>query len=239
MVKPSALSSLIEEGQLPIKQRKLLGEETAETLRELILLGKLPAGASIPERDLADALGISRTPMREAMRVLETEGLIEYSATRRPSVANPSLETLAHNQTVIGVLEALGGRLACQQATQKELDNIIQMNQRITEKTDDAAPLEFFKMDMNFHIAIVTASGNHPLIETHRHYIARLWRGRFISSSLKLGRQNTLKQHQHIVDMLVKRDAVATAAALEYHLETSFKNVAKALIEQEKETSSQ
>ena len=82
MAKPSALSSLIEEGQLPIKQRKLLGEETAETLRELILLGKLPAGASIPERDLADALGISRTPMREAMRVLETEGLIEYSATR-------------------------------------------------------------------------------------------------------------------------------------------------------------
>lgn len=239
MPKPSALSSLIATEKLQLQQRKSLGKETAETLRELILLEKLPAGVSLPERDLADALGISRTPMREAMRVMETEGLIEYTAKRRPHVANPSLEELAQNLAVIGILEALGGELACVNACDEELSYIIALNDHMKKTTDKDAPLEFFKTDMNFHNAIMASSGNAPLVETHRQYNSRLWRARFVSSRRRTRRHNTLQQHQDIVNALKNRDTKATAAAMRTHFKIAIKYIEKALNEQEREKKSQ
>ena len=70
------LDTLKNEGA--VKPRQTLSEEAAETLREFILLGKLEPGTAVPERDLAEALGVSRTPLREALRLLENEGLVEY-----------------------------------------------------------------------------------------------------------------------------------------------------------------
>ena len=81
MRKGSSLSKIIADSDVQVAPRKSLREDTADALRELILLEKLPPGTSIPERDLAEAMGISRTPMREAMRMLESEGLIEYMAS--------------------------------------------------------------------------------------------------------------------------------------------------------------
>ena len=71
-----------------------LAEDAAQTLRKMILLEKLPPGTALPERDLSQALGISRTPLREAIRLLAGEGLVQYTAARRPFVADPSLEEI-------------------------------------------------------------------------------------------------------------------------------------------------
>ena len=124
MRKGSPLSKIIAESDVQVAPRKSLREDTADALRELILLEKLPPGTSIPERDLAEAMGISRTPMREAMRMLESEGLIEYSRTRRPFIANPSLSVIRQNLQVLGALEALAGELACSEASNEALEEI-------------------------------------------------------------------------------------------------------------------
>ncbi len=89
------LDELKTSGQPLLKPRRTLADEAADALRELILLEKLKPGIPVPERDLASVLGISRTPLREALKILEHEGLVEYSSTRRPFVANPSLLELA------------------------------------------------------------------------------------------------------------------------------------------------
>ena len=73
-----------------LKPRKSLAADAADNLREFILLGKLAPGMPVRERDLAEAFGISRTPLKEALRILEAEGLIAYGPTRRPVVADPS-----------------------------------------------------------------------------------------------------------------------------------------------------
>jgi len=229
MGKSPALSSLISESDISVSQRKSLREETADTLRELILLEKLPPGTSIPERDLAEVMGISRTPMREAMRMLESEGLIEYTRTRRPFVANPSLDDISQNLQVIGMLEALAGELACVHASKAELREITRLNEFMQTHSDKAEPLVFFKADMDFHRTIVQASANAPLIETHRHYNARLFRARFVSSRLHVSRSNTLRQHQQITDALTARDKNAAAAELRAHLETAIENIASTL----------
>ena len=210
-----------------VRPRRTLSEEAADNLREFILLGKLAPGTAIPERDLAEALGVSRTPLREALRLLETEGLVEYSATRRPRVADPSLQELTQYISVLGALEALAGETACVEATMTEIAEIVSLGAKMVEVPDALDPLEFFRLDMEFHAAIVEASRNEPLIETHRQYNARLWRARFLSSQQVDRRDNTLAQHEQITEALIARDAPATRRALREHLQSTITNIAR------------
>lgn len=197
-------------------------------MRELILLEKLPPGTPVPERKLADSFGISRTPLKEALRTLEIEGLIEFSPSRRPRIANPSLAQIADNLLVLATLEGLAGELACQKSTPDEIATVERFCNRMRTNSDTAPPLEFFRWDMEFHSQIVASSKNDSLIGTHRQYNARSWRARFISSRLRTGRENTLRQHDDIVAALKSRNERATRRALRAHLETAIDNIATA-----------
>ncbi len=208
-----------------IGPRKSLADEAADSLREFILLGKLPPGQSVPERDLAEAFGISRTPLKEALRILENEGLIVYGPTRRPHVADPSMEELAQNLAVLGALEALAGNLACAQATDAEIARVGELEARMRTASADTDPLEFFRWDMDFHRTIINASRNAPLIETHRAYNARLWRARFISSKTRTARDVTLGQHEDILAALQARKPKDCARHLQRHLEVAITNI--------------
>ncbi|MFT7060580.1 MAG: DNA-binding GntR family transcriptional regulator, partial [Pseudorhodobacter sp.] len=189
-----------------------------------ILLEKLPPGAAIAERDVAQALGISRTPLRGALAILEQDGLVEYSVTRRPRVADPSLEEISQNLMVMGTLEALAGELACADATDADIRQIVALQHAMEAGSTSLEPLAFFRTDMMMHEAIVRASGNMPLIDTHRQYNARLWRARFMSSQRSAGRDQTLAEHAAITEALLRRDAKATAAALRVHLASAVSN---------------
>ena len=219
------------------RPRTTLAEVAADKLREFILLEKLPPGATIAEREVAAALGISRTPLRAALAILEQEGLIDYSVTRRPRVADPSLEEITQNLVVMGTLEALAGELACRYAGDDEIARIVGLNRQMQEGSGILEPLEFFRTDMAMHETIVRASGNSALIETHRQYNARLWRARFVSSRRSAGRERTLAEHGAIATALSARDAKATAAALREHLTSAVNNISVALKEcQKKDT---
>lgn len=219
-----------------------LAEDAAQTIRGMILLEKLPPGRALPERDLAEALGVSRTPMREAIRLLANEGLVQYTASRRPYVADPSLEEIFDYLRVQAALEALAGELACARITDAELRHIKNLNAAIGEADFDGAgddgdgKLEAFKDDMAFHSAIVLASGNAALVETHARYNARLWRARFLSSQRKVSRESTRQEHQAIVEALLARDGPAASRALRKHLTTAETNIANSMAERRAET---
>ena len=222
----------IEDLALP-RQRKTLGEEAAERLREFILLGRLLPGMAINERDLANALGISRTPLREALQILVLEGLVEYSATRRPRVAAPTVEEIVKNLQVIRALEELAGELACENATPGQLADIEELNEKMNKGSGTMEPLDFFRTDMAFHSLIVEAGGNGALAETHRQYNARLWRARFLSSQRKVGRNDTLREHAAITSALVARDVEASRKATRAHIASAIVNVSRLLSSQE------
>ncbi|MCE2523533.1 MAG: GntR family transcriptional regulator [Rhodobacteraceae bacterium] len=220
------IKSLIsEEAQVP--PRRNLSTEAADALRDLILLEKLAPGTPVPERDVAAGLGISRTPLKEALRILENEGLIEYGPTRRPRVANPSIEELSQYISVLGALEALAGETACKLATDEEIIAIGAINSRLLGLPRAVTDLEFFRLDMEFHGAIVTAARNAPLGQTHRQYNARLWRARFMSSRQSDRRANTLAEHCAIVEALSARDSRRTANALRNHLKSTIRNISR------------
>lgn len=214
-------------------KRRSLAQHIADELRDLVLLEKLAPGAPIPERETALALGVSRTPLRESLRILASEGLVEIAPNRPPQVANPSLEELKELLQVQGALEALAGELACENASDDELAEIVALESEMRSLTDTCEPLEFFQKDMKFHERIVIASGNTALIETHKTYNARLWRARFISSRRRVNRAGTLEQHGEIADALRDRHPVNAARALRTHLDSGFRNIRTALAESE------
>jgi len=195
-----------------------LHEQIADQLRRSILLGHLNPGDSVKERDNAAELGVSRTPMREAIRVLANEGLLVLRPSRSPVVANPTYKEVTDNLNVIRSLESLSGELACERATASELDVVNSLHEQMVRISATADPLDFFETDMAFHRAIAQASHNQSLTDTHREYLARLWRVRYLSARQRSDRARVLEQHGLIVSGLQARDTALVSRELASHV---------------------
>jgi GntR family transcriptional regulator, rspAB operon transcriptional repressor len=195
-----------------------LADEIATHLRRDILRGKLAPDSPIKERDNAAELGVSRTPMREAIRILAQEGLLILRPSRSPIVARPTFKELSDQIAVMLVLEKMCGELACVNATQADFAELQAINQRIGEVYDQADPLDLFEIDMSFHMAIAKAARNQALYDTHRAFLARLWRARFLAARQKRNRARVVGHHSAILEALMARDVVAVRAAIDQHL---------------------
>lgn len=203
-----------------------LPERIAHRLRRDILRGDLPPGATIKERERAAALGVSRTPLREAIRILAREGLVVLRPARSPLVADPSLKEVTDAIAVLIALEVLSGRLACRVAPEVDLARITAVQAQMAADHGRVDALDLFETDMAFHRAIAAASGNEALAETHAAYLARLWRARYLSARQAQSRERVLRQHGEIVAALVARDPERAADAIEAHLRHLADNVA-------------
>lgn len=195
-----------------------LAEKIAASLRRDILRGKLKPGSPIKERDNAAELGVSRTPMREAIRILAKEGLVELRPARSPIVAQPGFKEVEDQAAVLIALEKLSVELACSHATEEDIVNISTLVQRMSDTFDHTDPLDMFELDMQFHSSIAAASHNQPLVNTHCQYLQKLWRARYIAASQRRNRERVVCQHSDIVDALRARDPKAALAAIDTHL---------------------
>ncbi|MCJ7871440.1 GntR family transcriptional regulator [Phaeobacter sp. J2-8] len=200
-------------------------EHIANQLRRDILMGVFAPGAPIKERDNAIEMGVSRTPMREAIRILAKEGLVVLRPSRSPIVAQPTLKEVSNAIEVLSALEMLSVQLACEHATQEDLTRIRAIEQNMAKNYDKLDDVERFEVDMSFHIAIAKASHNEMLAETHSSYLARLWRARFLSATQKRSRERVLRQHGAIVAGLEARDVAMAQKDTNAHLEHLLINV--------------
>lgn len=195
-----------------------LAEQIADSLRRDILIGSLAPGALIKERDNSAGRGVSRTPLREAIRILASEGLVVLRPSRSPIVADPTLKEITDDLIVMNTLESLGARLACMNVTADELAEIEALNKKMLEISDTADSVDYFEVDMRFHRLITAASHNVSLIDTHAAYMARLWRPRFLAASLRRDRPRVLQQHGAMVKGLRTRDVTLVSAEVESHM---------------------
>lgn len=202
-----------------------LGRQLADRLRRDILTGALPPGTALKEREQALELGVSRTPLREAIRILSEEGLVVLRPARSPVVADPTLAEVSDNLVVMIALEVLCGRLACSAATGEDLASVQAALTAMEAEASGRYGLPFFERDMAFHAAIAAASHNGALIRTHREYVARLWRARFLSASARQDRERVLAEHGDILAALEARAPDAAQAAIELHLANSFRHI--------------
>ena len=154
----------------------------ADRLRREILTGAIAPGSPIKERDHAERLGISRTPLREAVRILAKEGLVTLRPLRSPLVTDLTRAEAMDEVAVLRLLELAGGELACANATEAEIAAIAALARAVEDNHATGDKVEVFDIDMRMHRAIVAAGHNAALSRSYGEYLARLWRIRFLSA---------------------------------------------------------
>ena len=203
-----------------------LAERIAQSLRRGILRGDLRPGQPIKERDTAAEMGVSRTPMREAIRLLAQEGLLTLRPSRSPVVADPSLQDIANAVEVMTLLELKSAELACHRASDADLAAIRAIAETYERQREAGADtIDTFETDMAFHLAVAGASHNPQMAEMHHAFVARLWRVRYLSAIRARSRARVIREHRAIVTALLARDARALTRAIDRHLAHVMVNV--------------
>lgn len=205
--------------------RGTLHEEVAVRLRDMILVDELKPGQIIPEMQLCEEFGISRTPMREALKVLASENLVELLTGRGAVVVQPSADDVMGMLYAIGGIEAVAGQLACRSLTQREFAEIQQLHDKMLAYHAAGDRLKYFEMNQRIHKKIVAASKNPFLIDLHEKLNMRSRRMRFVSNSQRQWWDQAIREHELILEALERRDAKALGDLLRDHMIGSWNDV--------------
>jgi DNA-binding GntR family transcriptional regulator len=190
----------------------------AEHLRELIIEGELAPGTRLNERALGERLGISRTPLREALRVLAAEGLVLLHPNRGAQVVSLSGDDVRESFEVMSSLEALSGELACQRITDAEVAEIKALTFEMLACHARADLPAYYRLNRRIHDQINRAARNALLERTYRTLNLRIQALRF-RSNFERGKWNrAAREHLAMVEALEARDGAALAALLRSHL---------------------
>jgi DNA-binding GntR family transcriptional regulator len=188
-------------------------------LRDLIVHGELPPGARLTEAVLCERLKVSRTPLREALKVLSHEGLVEILPNRGARVVRLLLEDVKDLFEVIGALESLAGRLACERINDAEICEIKAIHYQMQAGFIRRDLPEYFRLNQSIHRRIVAAAGNPVLAATHENLNARLLRARYLASQTDQERwAAAMHEHELIIDALNRRAAEEIGRLLQEHL---------------------
>jgi DNA-binding GntR family transcriptional regulator len=187
-------------------------------LRDLIVEGELPAGARLAERLLCDKFGISRTPLREAFKVLASEGLVELLPNRGARVAPLDEADIENMFEVMAALEALAGSLACARIAEAELVEIAALHYEMLAQFTRRNLRDYFRLNQAIHAAIVAAARNPVLTATYQGLAARIRRARYSANLSDERWRQAVSEHEAILAALQARDGAEVARLLEAHL---------------------
>jgi DNA-binding GntR family transcriptional regulator len=137
-----------------------LHDELLERLRKMIIGGNFLPGDKIPERQLCEQFGISRTPLREALKVLAAEGLVQLAPNRGAVVAALSSEEIDECEPISEAIEGLSGELACEKITDEEIREIKDLHERMSSEYRDGNLNAFLALNRQIHERIVAAARN-------------------------------------------------------------------------------
>lgn len=207
------------------KSAGTLHGELLVALRDFIVEGNLEDGARIPERALCERFNISRTPLREALKVLAAEGVIELLPNRGARVRELSPADLREVFDVMGGLEALAGRLACERITEAEVAEIEQIHHEMYHFYLRRDMHGYFRCNQAIHQMIVAAAGNALLASTYAGLAGRIRRVRY-SANLAKDRDRlgeAMREHEAILDALRRRAGSELSDILFLHLRNKLK----------------
>ncbi len=198
--------------------RRPLHEEATDRLRDLIVQGRLVPGVRLNERLLTAQLGVSRTPLREAFKVLATEGLVELLPNRGAIVSEIDAVRLAETLAVMGALEALAGEFACVNASDGQINEIRSLHQEMLANHARGDLAGYFKFNQAIHLKIVKYSGNTVLYNTYRQLNANVRRARYMANLSQERWDAAVREHGEIFEALAARDVVRIKGLLADHL---------------------
>lgn len=193
-------------------------ERVANLIRDMIIQDELTPGMPIRERALSEKLNVSRTPLREALKILSAEGIVELQPRRGAIVAAPSDTEVQELLQLLGALEGFAGATACHMATRADLAELRALHYEMLAAHLRGDRLGYFRRNQEIHSSIVRLTGNSALIKHHTLVNARVYRIRYISN-LKLERwEQAIAEHEEILSEMEKGNADTVRVILERHV---------------------
>ena len=199
------------------------------TLRKEILTGKLKPGERLMEIHLANKLGVSRTPIREAIRKLELEGLVIMIPRRGAEVAKISWKSLKDVMEVRQALDVLAIELACDRMTQEEMDKLRQANEDFKIATESTDTRKIAEADVAFHNIIVVSTRNDRLIQLVNNLAEQMYRYRFEYLKDYSQHQMLVKEHQEMYHCILNKDKETAAGIASKHIANQEEAIIKSL----------
>jgi len=198
--------------------RASLHEQVAMRLRQMLVEGAIAPGAKLNERELCEVLEVSRTPLREAIKMLAAEGLVELVPNRGAIALQLDEAAIRHTFEVMGGLEALSGELAAQRITDDELAEIRALHFEMLAAYTRRDLSAYYRLNSRIHRAINAAAKNPVLCDTYDRVNARLQALRFRSNQHGEKWKDAVEEHEKMIDALTRRDGAALRCVLATHL---------------------
>ncbi|MFY0989890.1 GntR family transcriptional regulator [Halomonas sp. C05BenzN] len=199
-------------------QHRNLYREVADRVRDLIEQGELAPGVRIPERDLCERFGVSRTPLREALKVLASEGLVELLPNRGARVKQLTIKMVKDTYDLMGALEGLSGELACQQISDEEMAAICALHERMLTHYRNRELAEYFAVNQRIHESILAAANNEVLLEMYNNLSQRVKRVRYSKRMTESFWRKAVEDHEQMIAALKQRDGRQLGQILRDHL---------------------
>jgi DNA-binding GntR family transcriptional regulator len=198
--------------------RRSLHDELTERLRTLITRGDLAPGEKVPEKDLCKQFGVSRTPLREALKVLASEGIVTLRPNRGAMVSALTAEELEEVFPVMGALEALSGEIACKRITDREVQTIRKLHEAMVQHWKNGELQPYFRLNQRIHEAILDATRNDTLKSIYRGLSGRILSARYIANMSPARWAKAVEEHEAILKALDARDGARLSKILKAHL---------------------
>ncbi len=216
-------------------ERQSLHDQLVARLRDLIIEGDLAPGDRVPERELCERFGVSRTPLREAFKVLAADGLIQLLPHRGATVARLTVTDIEEMFPVMGALEALAGELAADRISEEGIAEIQALHYQMVlhHKRGELAP--YFRLNQQIHEKILAAAGNDTLSGIYRGLAGRIRRARYLANVSKARWAQAVAEHEAILKALVARDGPALGRILNDHLKNKCETVKESLLAESSE----
>lgn len=195
------------------------------TLRDAILKGELEPGERLMEVTLAQKLGVSRTPIREAIRKLELEGLVKMTPRKGAEVAQITLKDLTDVLEVRRHLEELAVELSCKKATDAELEELKQCHEVFKHKIESDDLTEMAVADVALHDVIYKITGNKRLIQILNNLREQMYRYRLEYIKDEDKRKILVEEHEVLLKAISARDVKAAKEAIKQHINNQEKTI--------------
>jgi len=189
-----------------IERHQTLREKILETIREAILKGTLKPGEKVAEPELAERFGISRTPIREAFRQLESEGYLTVIPRKGAVVAALSEQDVQEFYAIKSILEGYAAELAATRLSEKDIEKLEAINEKLKSLAKEGDVKSFFRTHSEFHDLFVKAAGNHKLTELIHQVGMKFNRLRMASLSVQGRMDISVAEHERLIEAFKKQD---------------------------------
>lgn len=218
----------IEGGRAAPIVRSTLHDEITARVRDMIVEGQIEAGSRINEVHLGRDLGVSRTPLREALKTLASEELVELIPNRGAYVKIFAIEEIEDMLEALRHIEQSCAFLACKRASSKQILEFEKLHKVMIKNYNQKDILNYFKVNQKIHEMIVEISGNNTLSWIHKTIHARLRRIRFLGVDAPAVWTAAIEHHEAMMSALKARDAAALVAVVGEHMDLTISRIRSA-----------